>query len=40
MKRKVICFGAGGGGERLFESINERYSIIAFTDNDISKWGG
>lgn len=36
---KVICFGAAGGGKRLFNEISERYEIIAFTDNDKNKIG-
>ncbi|WP_049945089.1 TylF/MycF/NovP-related O-methyltransferase [Butyrivibrio sp. AC2005] len=41
MKKKedVICFGAGGGGERLFNTISDKYNIIAFVDNDCRKWG-
>ena len=36
---KVICFGAAGGGKRLFNEISEKYEIIAFTDNDKNKIG-
>lgn len=35
----VICFGASGGGERLFPAIAQHYNIIAYTDNDSKKWG-
>lgn len=34
---KAICFGAAGGGKRLFDEISEKYEIIAFTDNDKDK---
>ncbi len=37
--QKVICFGASGGGKRLYEIIKSQYEIIAFTDNDPKKWG-
>lgn len=36
---KVICFGAAGGGRRLYSLISSQYEIIAFTDNDSRKWG-
>lgn len=36
----VICFGAAGGGERLFDKVIKRVNILAFTDNDEKKWGG
>ena len=36
---KAICFGAAGGGKRLFDEISEKYEIIAFTDNDKDKIG-
>lgn len=39
MKKKVVCFGAAGGGVRLFEAISNKYEIICFTDNDSLKWG-
>lgn len=39
MVEKVICFGAAGGGKRLFNEISEKYEIIAFTDNDKNKIG-
>ena len=35
----VICFGASGGGRRLFPHITQKYNIIAFADNDPEKWG-
>ena len=35
-----MCFGAAGGGERLFDEISQRYTIIGFVDNDERKAGG
>ncbi len=36
---KVICFGAGGMGEKLYGIISEEYEIVAFADNQETKWG-
>lgn len=36
---KAVLFGAGGGGARLYKEISVKYEIIAFVDNDKSKWG-
>lgn len=36
---RVICFGAAGGGRRLFDIISNNHTILAFTDNDSKKWG-
>lgn len=36
---KSVCFGAAGGGKRLYGKISEKYDIIAFVDNDANKWG-
>lgn len=36
--KKVICFGAGGGGRKLYERISQKYEVIAFADNDSRKW--
>lgn len=35
----VICFGASSGGINLYDKISEKYNILAYTDNDKSKWG-
>ena len=37
---KAICFGAAGGGIRLYDDICHKYEVIAFADNDKRKWGG
>lgn len=37
--KKAICFGAGGSGKRLFETISKKYRIIGYADNDSKKWG-
>ena len=39
MRKKVICFGAGGGGSRLYDEVAKKYEIIGFTENDNSKIG-
>lgn len=36
----AVCFGAAGGGKRLYHKIAEKYEIKAFVDNDKNKWGG
>ena len=36
---KAICFGAAGGGIRLYDDICHKYEVIAFADNDKRKWG-
>lgn len=35
---KAILFGASGGGERLFDEISKKYTIVAVVDNDERKW--
>lgn len=36
---KAYLFGAGGGGIRLFDSVNEQYDIVGIVDNDERRWG-
>ena len=36
---KVIIFGASENSKRLYKLIREKYEIIAYTDNDQTKWG-
>lgn len=36
----AYIFGAGHVGTNLLSQIREQYSIIAFLDNDKTKWGG
>ncbi len=36
---KVVCFGAAGGGRRLYKEISEKYNVVAFIDNNEEKWG-
>ena len=36
---KAVCFGAAGGGRRLYKEISEKYEVIAFVDNNEKKWG-
>ena len=40
MKRKVVVFGATSSAKELYKEIGQKYDIIAFCDNDRSKWGG
>lgn len=42
--RRVVIFGAGKLGGEIYEnimksSISDMYEVVAFCDNDISKWG-
>lgn len=39
MKKKVVIFGAGKGGERAYRELKKKYDIQAFVDNDTSKQG-
>lgn len=36
---KAYLFGAGGGGERLFELVREQFQIVGIVDNDEKRWG-
>lgn len=36
---RAVLFGAGGGGHRLYKEIASQYEVVAFVDNDESKWG-
>lgn len=38
--QNVICFGSGGGANRLYRQISNKYNILGFTDNDSNKIGG
>lgn len=37
---KAIVFGATLSEEVVYKEIKKKYSIIAFCDNDMNKWGG
>lgn len=37
--KKCIMFGAAGNGERLYSKVKQRYEVLAYTDNNSSKWG-
>ena len=39
-KMKVIMFGATDGEKRLYYEVSKLYEVVAFTDNDMGKWGG
>lgn len=35
----AVCFGAAGGGKRLYKKISEKYEVTAFVDNNEDTWG-
>lgn len=37
--RKVVVFGAGGTGRRVYEMIKTQNEVLYFVDNDEEKWG-
>ncbi len=39
-KKKSIIFGSAGTGKKIYEKIKDKEEVIAFSDNDESKWGG
>jgi hypothetical protein len=39
MKEKVFIFGAGTIGESLISTIQVKYDIVEFIDNDEKRWG-
>lgn len=36
---KVMLFGAGSTGKTRYELVKDDYNVVAFMDNDSSKWG-
>lgn len=40
MKKRAIIFGAGGTGQRVYNSIKHEMKVLFFVDNDKTKWGG
>lgn len=40
MKEKVIIFGTGSTGERIYEEVKDLKEVLGFLDNDQLKWGG
>ena len=38
--KKLIIFGAGGTGRRVFNLLKNEYEVLFFVDNDVHKWGG
>ncbi len=39
-KKRVVIFGAGGTGQRVYNSIKSEAEVVFFVDNDSKKWGG
>lgn len=39
-KKRVVIFGAGGTGKRVYNSIKNEADVVFFVDNDSEKWGG
>lgn len=39
-KKRVVFFGAGGTGKRVYNSIKNEADVVFFVDNDSEKWGG
>lgn len=39
-KKRAVIFGAGGTGQRVYNSIKKEMDVIFFVDNDSQKWGG
>ncbi|MBR5407083.1 MAG: class I SAM-dependent methyltransferase [Lachnospiraceae bacterium] len=39
MKKRVVIFGAGGTGQRVYNSIKNEMDVVFFVDNDEKKWG-
>lgn len=38
-KQKSIIFGTAGTGKKIYKKIRDKEDVIAFSDNDASKWG-
>ena len=39
VNKKIIIFGAGKEGEKIFKLVNNKCNIYCFIDNDQTKWG-
>lgn len=39
MNKRVLLFGAGDAGLRLFQILDSSYDVLAFVDNDLQKHG-
>ena len=35
---RLVIFGAGGTGRRVYQKVKDKYSVIGFADNDSSRW--
>lgn len=38
-RKRVVIFGAGGTGQRVYNSIKNEVDVVYFVDNDSQKWG-
>ena len=38
-RKKVLIYGAGGGGKRIFRDVDCEYEVVGFIDSDERKWG-
>lgn len=36
--KKVLIFGCGSTGQRIYEEVKDKSDVIGFLDNDASKW--
>lgn len=39
MKKRVVIFGAGTAGRRIYDMTKDHADILCFVDNDPEKWG-
>lgn len=40
MMEKILIFGTGSTGERIYGEVKTSKEVVAFLDNDETKWGG
>lgn len=37
--KRVVIYGAGGTGGKIFELVKDNAKVIVFSDSDPAKWG-